>query len=82
MKFPPNLGTGEVLFPHARQTQARRDEDAFLEAHGGAGCVVLFRIVEAIASGGEPLWRRFLKFLRTFLKASPEPSAVSKQEHV
>ncbi|POF30572.1 hypothetical protein [Roseibium marinum] len=82
MKSPPNLGPAEVPFPQARMTQARRDEDAFLEVHGGAGCVVLFQIVEGIASGGDPLWRRIVKILRAVRHAGPQTSAVSKQEHV
>ncbi|MEL6126146.1 MAG: hypothetical protein AAFR57_07105 [Pseudomonadota bacterium] len=35
-------------FPGARPTKAQREEDAFMEAHGGAGSRLVHRVVNAI----------------------------------
>ncbi len=47
-----NLGAGRKLFPHARPSQALREEDAFMQLHGGTGSRLIFEIVSGLASGG------------------------------
>ncbi|MEH6726512.1 MAG: hypothetical protein V7703_10155 [Hyphomicrobiales bacterium] len=47
-----NLGASGKPFPHARPSQALREEDAFMQLHGGTGSRSIFAGVSRIASGG------------------------------
>ncbi len=47
-----NLGARAKPFPHARPSQALREEDAFMQLHGGTGSRLIFAIGCGLASGG------------------------------
>ena len=47
-----NLGARAKPFPHARPSQALREEDAFMQLHGGTGSRLIFEIVSRLSSGG------------------------------
>ncbi|AKI02494.1 hypothetical protein IMCC20628_03812 [Hoeflea sp. IMCC20628] len=53
--------TGECPFPQARPAQALREEDAFMELHGGAGARLIYLIVDWVASGIGAAGRTFYR---------------------
>lgn len=44
------MGTGGQPFPHAKQTQAQRAEDTFMQIHGGAGSRLIYRLVSILSN--------------------------------
>jgi hypothetical protein len=45
----PNIGTGSRPFPQAKPTKAQRDEEEFMQIHGGPGSRFIYLIVEAFS---------------------------------
>lgn len=58
-KSKHNLSAGCRPFPQARQTEAQREEDAFMHEHGGEGCRATYGVVEAFSA-----CKRMLQILR------------------
>ncbi len=71
-----NMGTGGHPFPHMKQSEALRKEDAFMQLHGGTGCRWIYGVVEAL-SAGKNAARRVLDML---VKVRSDKTA-SKYEH-
>lgn len=51
-KVQSNLRAGGRPFLQAQQTKAQRDEDAFMQIHGGLGARLIYRLVEAFLNDG------------------------------
>lgn len=56
------MGTGGRPFPQAKQTDALREENAFMHLHGGAGCRWIYGVVEAF-SICRNVFKRLLKLI-------------------
>lgn len=42
----PSMGNGNVPFPQADKSKALRDEDAFMELHGGWSSCAIYALVD------------------------------------
>jgi len=55
-KGQSNLGVRVQPFPHAKQTKVQKDEDSFMQAHGGLGSRLIYRMVEVFSIGRYRRW--------------------------
>lgn len=74
-------GFDEVPFPLAGKSQGQREEDAFMEEHGGIGCSALYQVIEALWVVGEAT----TKFIRSAQKPrvpqAKNIQIISKKRH-
>jgi len=50
-------GHSAIPFPDKRQSDALREEDEFMQTHGGRGSRAIYAIVMLIESGFDAAWR-------------------------
>lgn len=61
----------ERPFPHARQSKALQEEDAFMHAHGGWGNQRLYKLAQ-VPSFNLGFARRLARVLRMWFRRTPE----------
>lgn len=71
-----NMGSGVRPFPLAGPTKGQRNEDAFMETHGGLGSRVIYHIVEGISFDSYARSRLASWLARIFSRKAPAIRAV------